>query len=57
MLRHTSWSPGTYKIHGVHVDKDYDVGGAIDFYVGECRDRISNDVMGCLAGQEFDGEY
>ena len=28
------WSPGTYKIHGVPVDKDYDVGELSTFMSG-----------------------
>ena len=53
-----TWSSGTYKIHAVPVNEEVQLTDAINFYVGESRERITQDFGGSLAsGKSFDGVY
>ena len=52
------WSSGTYRIHKVSPDEEFELGGAIDFYVGESKDRLIADFGACASeGTPFDGVY
>lgn len=53
-----TWSSGTYKIHGVSLEDQVQLSEAIDFYVGESRERITQDFGASLEeGSNFDGVY
>lgn len=36
-----TWSEQTYKIHGLEYEKEVDVNKALDYYVGEDREKVS----------------
>lgn len=52
------WSRGTYEIHAAPNSDQFDINGAIDFYVGGSKDQIIADFTKCLLeGIPFDGTY
>jgi len=56
---HQRWTPGTYRIHGLDPDSDFDptVDSGVSFYHPEDRDEIERLVRRCVElGEEYDVE-